>query len=304
MAEAARRPGAWEARLESSKGQVRLARGVLGVLARISPDLAARAAVRLFRTVRQHRVPKRELAWIEAAEPVRHSSDGGRLEGLAWGSGPTVLMMHGWEGRASQMGAVGLALAEAGFRAVSVEAPGHGREGPRISSLWEFANAVSGFATCEGPLAGFIGHSFGNAGACYAHLRGTLPLGSLLGSKVKRLVFVSPPGDLNDFFEVLFSLLHLGPDVRRGFVHVMEAGLELPWETTRRCTQLAAAEVPLLVVHDEGDLDTPMAGAETVVAAWPDSRMLRTTGLGHRRILRDPATLDEIVGFLSGSAGG
>ncbi len=297
VGETVKRSGAWEARLEASKAQVRLARAALGVLARLSPDLAARAAVRLFRTVRRHRVPKRELAWIEAADPVRHRGDGVRLEGLAWGSGPTVLLMHGWEGRASQMGAVGLALAESGFRAVAIEAPGHGDERPRISSLWQFADAVSGFAERVGPLAGFVGHSFGNAGACYAHLRGTLPL----SSDVERLVFVSPPGDLNDFFEVLFSLLGLGPEVRRGFVHVMESGLELPWDTTRRCTQLAAADVPLLVVHDEDDLDTPMSGAESVVAAWPGSRLLRTTGLGHRRVLRDPATLEEITGFLSGA---
>ena len=194
------------------------------------------------------------------------------------------------------MGAIGLALARVGFRAVSAEAPGHGREEPRISSLWEFAGAISGFVDREGPLAGFVGHSFGNVGICYAHLRGSLRL----DGGVERLVFVSPPADLNDFFEVLFALLGLGPGVRAGFVRIMESGLELPWDTTRRCTQLAASEVPLLIVHDEGDMDTPISGAETVAAAWAGADLRRTRGLGHRRILRDATALDEIVSFLSG----
>jgi hypothetical protein len=30
------------------------------------------------------------------------------------------------------------------------------------------------------------------------------------------------------------------------------------------------------------------------------ARLLRTSGLGHRRILRDPGVIDRVVAFLSG----
>ena len=41
----------------------------------------------------------------------------------SWGSGPTVLLVHGWEGRGSQLSAFAPALVKAGFRVVAVDMP-------------------------------------------------------------------------------------------------------------------------------------------------------------------------------------
>lgn len=292
--EGGRTTGGWEARLERSTTQVRLARTVLAAIDRVSPDAAARLAMRLFRTVRPHRVPARELAWTAAGESFRHDGDRFSLEGIRWGEGPAVLLQHGWEGRASQMGGVGTTLAAAGREAVALTAPGHGA-GPRVSSLWQFALALSDLVRREGPFSGFVGHSFGVAAACFALQTGAITI-EQLGS---RLVFISPAGDLNDFFEVLFSLLELRPEVAQRFVRRMEDGLGVAWSEASLCTSLAASDVPLLIVHDEGDRDTPIAGAEMVAAAWPRSRLHRTSGLGHRRILRDEAVLALVSEFLA-----
>jgi hypothetical protein len=35
-----------------------------------------------------------------------------------------------------------------------------------------------------------------------------------------------------------------------------------------------------------------------IAAAWPGARWLMTRGLGHRRILRDPATVQAVVDFI------
>ena len=52
-------------------------------------------------------------------------------------------------------------------------------------------------------------------------------------------------------------------------------------------TTIAADETPMLVVHDEGDDEAPYSGGLAIAHAWPASRLFTTTGLGHRRILRD-----------------
>jgi pimeloyl-ACP methyl ester carboxylesterase len=117
-----------------------------------------------------------------------------------------------------------------------------------------------------------------------------------------RLVFVAPPDDLHYFIEFFEQLLELSPRVARGFERRLERLLRAPWDEARYCTLAAAADVPVLVVADEGDLETPIAGAERLAAAWPRAELLRTEGLGHRRILRDPEVISRVVGFLS--AGG
>jgi hypothetical protein len=63
-----------------------------------------------------------------------------------------------------------------------------------------------------------------------------------------------------------------------------------------------AAMPPLLVVHDQGDRETSWAGGRQIARAWPGARMVSTSRLGHRRILRDPAVIAEVVGFLTGAA--
>jgi pimeloyl-ACP methyl ester carboxylesterase len=59
---------------------------------------------------------------------------------------------------------------------------------------------------------------------------------------------------------------------------------------------------PLLVVHDEGDDVVPFADGAALAAAWPGARLVRTTGLGHRAVLRAAGVIDEVVQFVTDRA--
>src|SRR3712207_7030695 len=77
-----------------------------------------------------------------------------------------------------------------------------------------------------------------------------------------------------------------------------------PKATLFPCTSLfrslgrAIAMPPTLVVHDRDDAYTPVADGAAIAAAWPDARLRVTSGLGHRRILRDPEVVAEAVEFV------
>jgi pimeloyl-ACP methyl ester carboxylesterase len=55
---------------------------------------------------------------------------------------------------------------------------------------------------------------------------------------------------------------------------------------------------PLLVVHDRDDNETLWEDGVTLVETWPGARMITTEGLGHRRILRDPAVVEAGTRFV------
>ena len=57
---------------------------------------------------------------------------------------------------------------------------------------------------------------------------------------------------------------------------------------------------PLLIVHDRDDDDTSYADGVTLSEAWPGARMLSTSGLGHRRILREPSVIEAATRFILG----
>jgi hypothetical protein len=56
---------------------------------------------------------------------------------------------------------------------------------------------------------------------------------------------------------------------------------------------------PMLVVHDRDDREVPFADGAAIAAVWPGARFLETSGLGHRRVLRDPAVVEAVVDFVA-----
>lgn len=53
----------------------------------------------------------------------------------------------------------------------------------------------------------------------------------------------------------------------------------------------------LLVIHDRDDREVPFAHGERLVDAWREGALHPTTGLGHRRILRDERVIADVVAF-------
>jgi pimeloyl-ACP methyl ester carboxylesterase len=52
-----------------------------------------------------------------------------------------------------------------------------------------------------------------------------------------------------------------------------------------------------MLVHDEGDTDVPIIQAEKLAEKYP-VKFLRTSGLGHNRILKDDAVIKAALDFI------
>ncbi len=94
------------------RAAVRLLRLWFGTMSRIAPHTAERQAANLFLTPRKPRrnrestpSPARELIVLSSGVPIT---------GWTWGKGPTVLLVHGWSGRALDMAPLAERLADAG----------------------------------------------------------------------------------------------------------------------------------------------------------------------------------------------
>lgn len=262
--------------------------------AAVSPELAAAGLERLFLSTRRHPAPHREAAWMLDAREHRVTvpTAGGEVELAAWswGDGPPVLLVHGWEGRGSQMGAFAMPLVAAGLRAVTFDAPGHGASPGNRSSIVEMAHAVEGMVRWLDGVAGVVAHSAGAAATTVALAGGDLP--------VRRLVYVAPPAEPGRFLHAAGDLIGLPPQIAERTQRRIEARFGIAF-TALAGTRLAPSmEVPLLAFHDRGDREVPFGEAEQLVAGWPAARLVATEGLGHRRILRTPQVVDGAVAFL------
>ena len=268
-----------------------LVRGALRILSRTSPKVASRVALDLFMTPRRHRTPDRERAQLVHARPFDVVlGDRTKLKAWSWGEGPLVLLVHGWEGRGSQLGAFVPPLVEAGYRVVAFDAPGHGASDGNRSSLPHFAYGLRGVVEATEEPHAIIAHSLGCAAATLAIREGLA---------VKRLVYVAPPLEPVDYTVRFGEILDLDEKVVEGLQRRIEERFLRKWSDYSLSLLAKEMTAPLLVFHDRDDRETFWSEGNALAEAWPGARLVTTTGLGHRRILRDPSVIAETTKFIA-----
>ena len=253
------------------------------LLGNLFPDLAAEMARRLAtRPIGRRRRPD-----PEGAMPVTFRFG---LAGLRWGhGGPTVLALHGWEGRAAQFRGLGERLARRGYQLIALDAPAHGRSPGAEADPVVFADALQEVAAEVGPLHAVVGHSMGGASALYALSRG---LDSARG------VAIAAPAGLVGVLACMSLALGLPEEARRRFFAKMHSRTGVAPEALDIDLVANGLAQRVLVVHDRDDRIIPFADAERIARATR-GELHATRGLGHRDVLRDGDVLDHIVGFLA-----
>jgi pimeloyl-ACP methyl ester carboxylesterase len=264
-------------------------RAAFSLLARLAPGLAARAALVLFFTPRGRRRSRRAKTFLAEGRRFDVSVDGRRVAGWSWGHGPNVYLVHVWGGLGGQMAAFGPPLVANGFRVVAFDAPGHGASQGRRSSIVHFARALRAIASREGPAHAVIAHSLGAAATVHALTQ---------GFQFARGVFVGPTQGPRDWANRFREQLGIPSHVMDSMRERSERWLGTSWDEfdVPRIAQTQAAR--LLVFHDRHDVEVPWEEGATIAAAWPGAQLVTTTGLGHRRILRDREVVGEAVAFV------
>jgi pimeloyl-ACP methyl ester carboxylesterase len=253
------------------------------MLGRLSPDSAANLARRLITRPGQ----RRQRPEPASAVPVSFRFG---LAGLRWGeSGPRILALHGWEGRAAQFRGLGERLAGHGYQLLALDAPAHGRSPGSEADPVVFADALQEVAAELGPLHAVVGHSMGGASALLALSRGL---------DTARSVAIAAPAGLAGVLSRMSRHLGLPEEAQRRFFAKMQDRTGLAPEALDIDLLAQGFSQPLLVVHDRDDRIIPFTDAERIVRATR-AQLCETLGLGHRGVLRDERVLDQIVDFLA-----
>lgn len=262
---------------------------VLRATDRLAPALAARMAANLFLTPRRMSRPDRERQWMGSGRREDHVVAGRRIVTCSWGEGPPVLLIHGWEGRGSQLGALPHSSHAQGYRWIGVDLPAHGDSAGRRTNLIEIAEVIRSLVEELDPEA-IVAHSFGAAGT-------TVALSSV--PYAGKLVYIAPPEDFNYFTSVFGSMLGITSDLAERMQREIEHRLDVDWSKLRLTALAREMDVPLLIIHDEHDEDVPHRFGKAIAEEWPKASLLTTHGLGHHRILRDENVIGAIVDFIS-----
>ena len=265
-------------------------RAVFRTVGSVAPEVAARWAETLFCTPPRHEPRSGDESFLSTGRRFTVRWDSQKLAAWDWGTGPTVILVHGWGSRAGRFSVMGRAVLEHGYRVVAYDAPAHGRSTGRLASLIEFARALRAVADSVGPVWGLVGHSLGGAAAVLA-LRD--------GLRAERAVLIAAPADVARFSTAFADHLRIPQPARVAMRRNLETRLDARWDELHLPTIVRRFRTAVLLVHDRADPDVPFRHAQEIAAAWPGARMVATEGLGHRAILRDPTVVSATAGFLS-----
>ena len=274
-----------------SGAAISVVRRISAALCAVAPSVAAALAERLIATPPRHAPRAWEQALLRTAERTELTVGNRRIPVAAWGQGPTVLVVHSWGGRGTQMGRLTSALVNAGYRAVSFDLPAHGAAGKGQTDMVECAAAVASVCAAVGPLHGVVAHSFG--------VMATLLAARENDVHIPKLVSIGAFAHCRWFMDAAREHLNLSEAVAQRIRDRFEArhGYRLTWDRLSVVELLRAARCATLVVHDRFDREVPYSHSHALRTVGPHIEASPTVGLGHRRTLSDAGVIAASVAY-------
>lgn len=254
----------------------------------IFPAWIARRTEILFLTPPRVPRPESERAWNESA---RKSIMRGGIAAFEWGpaSGPIVALVHGWSGRGTQMGAFVAPLVEKGYRVIAFDGPAHGDSVGEQTNVGEYANFLIRMQQELGVFKAVIAHSFGAGCSVFAAAR---------GMKVEKLVLVAGPSRYEVVVGDFLRFMGLSPKSQAYFLSSLAKRVGMTAKDLNVGLIGDKLHIPAMVIHDREDKEVSFVAAKEIKEAWPHVVLVETQGLGHRRILKDPAVIQAAAEFI------
>jgi pimeloyl-ACP methyl ester carboxylesterase len=211
----------------------------------------------------------------------------------AWsfGTGPVVLLVHGYSGRGIQMAQLARTISRHGFRAVIFDAGGHGSARQEKIGFDTFIEDTAAIASHIGkPLFAMIGHSAGGLAMMRAR--------AIHGVRAQRYAVIAAP---------YYPYVPLDNMIKRGAPRsvlpyvkaILSDQFRATWtELAGGISFLPEEGKPLLAIYDESDDRVHATDAEKISALWPNTKVVRTLGYGHNKLLQSKETLEATTDFL------
>ena len=274
---------------------LKYARARINILSLASPRKAIVEAFRLFATPQKRSAGKGSVLYRKA-DCLSFQLNGHPIRGRCWipAEPPVkkILVVHGWESSSRFFEDYLAPLLQKGYEVVAFDAPAHGESGGKRFLLPNYVQALRIIEQNHGPFDAYIGHSIGG-------LALTLFLESSPHNETTRLVLIAPAVETTTALDAFGRMLCLSHETIRGVDNYCQeiSGHHFDWYSLRRALKDIHGQV--LYLQDKDDRITPLKEALDVQKdEHPNIRFVFTSGLGHRRIAKDPEVMDQVLDFI------
>jgi len=265
----------------------------------IAPNWAAKNASIKFLSPNRYDIK----AWEENAEKagtrfklsedvsvIRWSQNVNEDDAKSSDNGKKILLVHGWESRATQMYGLVKGLVAQGYTVFAVDMPGHGHSSGETSNAYLFSQTVKLAQQELGHFHAIIGHSMG-AGAT------AIAVGK--GVTADKLVLISGPSSIENVLRRFSGFVGLNKNTTHKFIDFIGQYVGVPASELDATKLLQACDIPALLIHDEHDIEVPVSESRRLAPVFNQSELFVTKGLGHRKILKSDEVFAKISDFVN-----
>ncbi len=254
------------------------------------PSAMSRRALKLWS--RTHRFPASASEKRMQLRASERSLDvnGRQIKVWKWGKGPTVILVHGWNGRGLQLHRFIDPLLNAGYRVICFDAPGHGQTDGKYTHLLEIRDVILALSERYGPFHAAIAHSFGVA---------CLSAAINSGLTISSIVAISSPGGLSSLIGRYCQYMHVPPATEEQLRTRLSQRLgDTLWQQFAISYPLTGQVERSLIIHDKEDQLVSWQESQELSKCWPNAELILTEGLGHKRILLNSNIIKQTVAFI------
>lgn len=263
---------------------------VFQVLQSIRPKLASLMAYHFWFHPGRKSIRKIPAYTPEGYQAFQFKLNGKTIRYWSAGSGPLVLLVHGWATCGNQMAKPAQSLIDSGYRVIWFDAPAHGQSTGWQTSLFEVSQAISDIQQREGEFEAVLAHSFGVPCSLYAMHNGL---------KTKKLIAIASPATAVGLIEKFCKILKANKQTHRYLSQRIDQFLgDMTISEIAAENMAQGIDQSCLVIHDKHDRMVRISEGRAVQKNLKHSTFMQTERLGHNRILNDPQVISSCVDFI------
>ena len=270
--------------------------GFLNFLWRFTPELTKLLVKRIFFKPSRYRITPVEKHYLDKGESFQISVHDKTVQCWKWGSGPGILLAHGWNGRGIQLHHFIEPLIQKGYSAIAYDAPGHGESQGTTSSYFEFTDTIRTLLTSSNgyDIQGVIAHSLGASATVNSIAKERLPLEAAI---------IAPALRLAEVLYCFFNEIGVPAPIYQNLIEEYENQFGYDMYRDNPSNLLNEINSRVLIVHDKNDPTIPYVDSKELSNEFENIELHTTAGLGHKRILTEESVVDSIINYFSRNGG-
>lgn len=270
---------------------IRFTQWMLPRLEMIAPGYAHNWFVKMFFSPPKYTIPLAEREVLQQAKRSQLTIGAIPIEVYTWGSGPAILLVHGWAGRASQFRSFVPYLIDRGYQVVAFDAPAHGHSKGKRTNIFQFRDAILQLENRVGGFQAIVAHSIGGAAAIFALAEGI---------KTQTVITIATPSIGDEIIHEFALRINGSVKAEEKLKAYIRQTFQRPFDelmASHFAKQLDQT-IDWLIIHDEHDKEAHVRNAQQLYEAYPRATVKITSALGHTRILRDEGVITTCLKFI------